>query len=335
MIDRSRLALPRADVFNVQPTRPQLDGLDRSIIEILQLDGRRSVASIARMLKQDRRTIAKKIESLLSANTIRFALATDPRALGYESMAIVCLTLKGDANAIEVYESVCQFPEASYVTLTTGKYAIQAEIVGRNDKELSQIIYNRFSRVEGIHSFEVLYCLSVYFQRTWFADEGEKPKDHGIRPFEADDIDRNLIQLLAKDGRSTFKAIASSLGVSESLVRKRYESLSNTNVLRVVAAANPLQLGFEVACWVAVRVGEDANVTRIAESLTKVPEVSYIAITAGSEDLMVQVVCKNTDHLLNLLDQRIRPIDGLAHVEVWMYIDLQHKAILPGKSSEI
>ncbi|MFC7766532.1 Lrp/AsnC family transcriptional regulator [Leucobacter soli] len=127
----------------------------------------------------------------------------------------------------------------------------------------------------------------------------------------------------------TFDSLAAELGISETMVRKRYTALTRAGAMRVIAIANPLHLGYAATGWLAITCSASGSIGDIAEELTRIDEVSYVAITAGSYDIVVEVVCKTHEDLLSLIDSRVRPIAGIERTEMWLYLDLEYKALLP------
>jgi Lrp/AsnC family transcriptional regulator for asnA, asnC and gidA len=91
--------------------------------------------------------------------------------------------------------------------------------------------------------------------------------------------------------------------------------------MQIVAVTDPLQLGFEREALIGIKVQGDVNA--VADALAEVPEVDYVVLTAGSFDLIIEVVCENDAHLLELLSSRIRKIDGVAGTETFVYLKLR------------
>ena len=136
-----------------------------------------------------------------------------------------------------------------------------------------------------------------------------------------DDVSKAIINELQQDGRKSYAAIGKVVGLSEAAVRQRVQRLTDGGVMQVVAVTDPLQLGFARQAMVGIRV--NGEVEGVAEALAKLEEVDYVVITAGSYDLLVEVVCESDDHLLELISTRIRVIDGVHSTETFMYLKLQ------------
>jgi Lrp/AsnC family transcriptional regulator for asnA, asnC and gidA len=135
-----------------------------------------------------------------------------------------------------------------------------------------------------------------------------------------DDINRAIIEQLQQDGRRSCAAIAKAVGLSEAAVRQRMQRLLDAGVMQVVAVTDPLQLGFTRQAMIGVRA--DGNLSDLADKLAALPEVDYVVVTAGSFDLLVEVVCNDDDHLLSLLNNSIRSVPGVRDSETFVYLKL-------------
>jgi Lrp/AsnC family transcriptional regulator for asnA, asnC and gidA len=134
-----------------------------------------------------------------------------------------------------------------------------------------------------------------------------------------DPVNRRIIEILQREGRSPFTVIARELGISEAAVRARVQRLTDAGVLDVVAVTNPLKLGFDVMALVGVQANSDLG--QVADIVSEWPETSYVVITSGSYDLLVEIVCEHNRHLLDVV-QRLREIDGVKSTETFMYLDM-------------
>jgi Lrp/AsnC family transcriptional regulator, regulator for asnA, asnC and gidA len=144
------------------------------------------------------------------------------------------------------------------------------------------------------------------------------PEHH---PSELDDISKRIIEELQEDGRRSYAAIAESVGLSDAAVRQRIKRLIDSKMIEIVAVTDPLRLGFTRQAMIGLKV--QGQLTDAAAALENFPEVSYIVLTAGTFDLLVEVVCEDDDHLLRLLG-RMREVPGVLATETFMYLKL-HK----------
>ena len=136
-----------------------------------------------------------------------------------------------------------------------------------------------------------------------------------------DSVGKGIIEQLQQDGRRPYAAIAKAVGLSEAAVRQRVQRMVETGVVQIVAVTDPLQLGFERQALIGIKVQGD--VTAVADALADVPEIDYVVLTAGSFDVIAEVVCEDDDHLLDLLSSRIRSLDGVTATETFVYLKLR------------
>uniref|UniRef100_UPI0038B35620 Lrp/AsnC family transcriptional regulator n=1 Tax=Modestobacter caceresii TaxID=1522368 RepID=UPI0038B35620 len=135
-----------------------------------------------------------------------------------------------------------------------------------------------------------------------------------------DDVSRAIIEQLQEDGRRPYARIAVAVGLSEAAVRQRVQRLLDAGVMQIVAVTDPLQVGFARQAMVGIRTRGDARA--VADVVATFPEVDYVVITAGSADVLVEVVCEDDDQLLDVVG-RIRAVDGVASTETHLYLGLR------------
>jgi Lrp/AsnC family transcriptional regulator, regulator for asnA, asnC and gidA len=147
------------------------------------------------------------------------------------------------------------------------------------------------------------------------------PKDRGNQHGALDDVAKSIIEQLQQDGRRPYATIAVAVGLSEAAVRQRVQRLLKAGVIQIVAVTDPLQLGFARQAMIGIRV--EGDIEAVAEQVEKFPEVDYVVITAGSFDLLVETVCEDDEHLLELLNDRIRAIPTVRSTETFVYLKLR------------
>jgi Lrp/AsnC family transcriptional regulator for asnA, asnC and gidA len=140
-------------------------------------------------------------------------------------------------------------------------------------------------------------------------------------PPHLDDVSKGIIEQLQKDGRMPYATIGKAVGLSEAAVRQRVQRLLDSGVMQIVAVTDPLQLGFARQAMIGIRA--EGDVEPIADALARMAEIDYVIVTAGSFDIIVEVVCESDDHLLELLSKRIRTIAGVRSTESFVYLKLQ------------
>jgi Lrp/AsnC family transcriptional regulator for asnA, asnC and gidA len=135
-----------------------------------------------------------------------------------------------------------------------------------------------------------------------------------------DDTSKAIIEQLQRDGRMAYSSVGKAVGLSEAAVRQRVQKLVESGVMQIVAVTDPMQIGFARQAMIGVSAAGD--VEAIAAKLAAIDEVDYIVITAGSLDLLVEVVVEDDEHLLRLVNRQIRAIEGVIKTETFLYLKL-------------
>lgn len=136
-----------------------------------------------------------------------------------------------------------------------------------------------------------------------------------------DNVSKAIIEELQKDGRRPYAAIGKVVGLSEAAVRQRVQRLLDHGVMQIVAVTDPLELGFARQALIGIRAEGDLEV--IADELANMVELEYVVITAGSFDILAEVVCESDEQLLEILSKRIRSIPGVRITESFVYLKLR------------
>jgi Lrp/AsnC family transcriptional regulator, regulator for asnA, asnC and gidA len=135
-----------------------------------------------------------------------------------------------------------------------------------------------------------------------------------------DDISKQIIEQLQEDGRRSYAAIGKAVGLSEAAVRQRVQRLHDSGVMQIVAVTDPLTLGFHRQAMIAIKT--DGDLEKVADQLAEMDEIDYVVISAGSFDVLAEVVCEDDDHLLEILS-RVRAIPSVTSTETFVYLKLR------------
>jgi Lrp/AsnC family transcriptional regulator for asnA, asnC and gidA len=136
-----------------------------------------------------------------------------------------------------------------------------------------------------------------------------------------DDVSKRIIEQLQEDGRRPYASIGKAIGLSEAAVRQRVQRLIESGVMQVVAVTDPMQVGFSRQALLGITV--DGDIVAVADALAEMSEVDYVVVTAGSFDVLAEVVCEDDDSLLELINDRVRRLPGVRATETFVYLRLR------------
>jgi Lrp/AsnC family transcriptional regulator for asnA, asnC and gidA len=135
-----------------------------------------------------------------------------------------------------------------------------------------------------------------------------------------DDVSKRIIEQLQQDGRRSYAAIGKAVGLSEAAVRQRVQRLIDGGVMQIVAVTDPMTLGFHRQTMIGIKC--EGDLERVADQLAHMEEIDYVVITSGSFDVLVEVVCEDDDHLLEILSQ-VRGVPSVTSTETFVYLKLR------------
>ena len=136
-----------------------------------------------------------------------------------------------------------------------------------------------------------------------------------------DDLSKAIIEQLQEDGRRPYVTIGKAVGLSEAAVRQRVQRLIDSGVMQIVAVTDPLQVGFPRAAMIGIKI--EGDVETVADELATMTEVDYLVICAGGYDILAEVVCEDDEHLLEVVNRRIRALPGVRNTETFVYLKLR------------
>ncbi|WP_218034525.1 Lrp/AsnC family transcriptional regulator [Acrocarpospora corrugata] len=134
---------------------------------------------------------------------------------------------------------------------------------------------------------------------------------------DIDRTDRAILRELQRDGRRSYAALGALVGLSAPAVRQRVQRLTSGGVLRVAGLVDPIALGRPAMAMLGIRTSGDPR--PVADAVGALPEVGHVVLTAGSYQLFAEIACASARALLDLVEDRIKPLDGVSACETFPY----------------
>lgn len=138
-----------------------------------------------------------------------------------------------------------------------------------------------------------------------------------------DELDREIISFLQYDGRMPLTKIATELSTTEGTVRRRVKQLIDNGTMQVVAIVEPHNMGWEEAAMIGISV-QTNMLSSIADEIAKLPEVAYLFQAAGEFDLIAEVFCRDREHFVSFLNDKLQQISGIERTQSFMILKM-HK----------
>jgi Lrp/AsnC family transcriptional regulator for asnA, asnC and gidA len=131
---------------------------------------------------------------------------------------------------------------------------------------------------------------------------------------QLDDLDRKIIELLARDARVSNRQIAVRLGVTEGTIRGRIKRLEKDNCIRLTAVTNPMYIGSPKVVLIGVQL-ERSDLKSVCQALSAMPEVGCVIVTLGRFDVLAIGLFPTLEEVVDLANNRILALPGVRHVE--------------------
>lgn len=304
--------------FTTVPLRPEaasreLDAIDRRLIDELKKDGRQSLAKLGECVGLTGDSVKDRLNKLTADEVIKMTCSVDPRVLGFTSITLLGIKVRGKAEEIAL--ELSHVPEFDFVCCIAGEYDILVEAVCRDDLHLLRVV-DEFIRsradVSSVSSHNYLAVLK--FQPSGVVMPESNFDAGGIT---LDELDLQIIKALQADGRASFQEIAEEIDMPYQTTRRRAKALLDAKIVQPETLVNRLVEGTAVVA--GVNLTTTGPVEPITEALLALPEVEVAVFTTGTFDLMLEVACRDRDHLAELVGKTLPSIPGITSTQTSIY----------------
>ncbi|MGI4739449.1 MAG: Lrp/AsnC family transcriptional regulator [Janthinobacterium lividum] len=142
------------------------------------------------------------------------------------------------------------------------------------------------------------------------------------RPYELDDTDRRILNLLVHDAKLAYSEIARQLQVSGGTIHSRMTRLEELGIVRGATLDLDLaKVGFGIQAFLGIFLLKSSYCDSVIAQLRDIPEVVSLYFTTGSYNLFARIACRDTQHLRNVLHDQVQQIDGVERTETLVSLE--------------
>ncbi|MFA9421742.1 MAG: Lrp/AsnC family transcriptional regulator [Gammaproteobacteria bacterium] len=149
------------------------DDLNRSIIKMLQDDGRLPYKDVARALKVSEGTIRNRVQSMKQSGALKIVALADPMAIKYKADAMIGIKVATPATPREVAEHLAQFPEVVYVLWVSGRYDLLIEVVCETSESFQSFLEDHCFGNQDIDTIEVMTGIEMFKNQFLLKRQGQ------------------------------------------------------------------------------------------------------------------------------------------------------------------
>lgn len=283
------------------------ESTDTKLVRALQQEGRASYQDLARDLGLPRAMVSARLRELLDNEIVRVVAAVDPAFLGQHVIAHVSVVASGPIRKIAA--QLTGWPEAVLVSAVGGTHDLVAEIRVSTHDELHALLTRLREHPNVAYIDTLIYTRVVkgFFISQFSGD------------VSIDDVDRQLIEILQRDGRTSYRDLAAAVELSPTAVRTRVQRLLDARIIRISAVESRGAGGRQLSMGVGMNLS-GAN-DDVLELLRGSSHVEFVAQTVGRFDAVATLAAQSPRDLLAQLEE-IRSLPGVSRTDSWLHLEV-------------
>ena len=278
---------------------PDLDHVDLAVIRALQVDGRVSMAGMAKSLGMSVTTIHQRYERLRQRGLVRATALIDPTLVGRDVVAHVEAYVRTEVHAAA--EHLAALPEVAWLAIGADLRTVYLQVSTGSHADLAVLLDSRVRQAPGIagirssvllRNWSPVFCFGGFAPAGVAGDTLWRP---GTKPLRAlDEADLALLHCLEQDARMTITAMSAETGLSVPATRQRLVKLLSEKVVRLRTRPSPMAREVTVA---RLFIDVDADSATVAQSIAEMPNISYVSESTGDSALTSELVCASESQI--------------------------------------
>lgn len=279
-----------------------MDEVDRALLDLLARDGRMSHRELAHAAGITRATVAARLRRLLDSGVVRVQGVVHPSVVGRGTICYVRIEV--DGAAAPVAEAAAAVAEVVYVSVTTGRFSVAAEVRTDSADALDGALA-RLRALPGVARMDSLAYREVL--RDAVGPVGEARA-------QLDETDVALLRALERDGRASYVQLGGLAGLSAAAARRRVLRLVDASIVRIGPIVSR---GSEHAMGMGLHARGVAQ--EAAREVAEAAGVTFLARTVGTFDLLATMRASSAAGLADAVDA-VRALPSVAGVETWSHL---------------
>ncbi len=140
--------------------------------------------------------------------------------------------------------------------------------------------------------------------------------------YEIDDVDLKILSHLMKDAKTPYTEIAKKVFVSGGTVHVRMKKMEEMGIVQgTTLQLDYTKLGYDVTCFLGIYLERSSLYDRVVQELIKIPEIVKIHYTTGNHNIFIKIHCRDTNHLREVLHDKIQTVDGIDRTETFISLE--------------
>ena len=134
--------------------------------------------------------------------------------------------------------------------------------------------------------------------------------------YDIDKLDREILGILIKDAKIPYTDIAKRLVVSPGTIHVRMKRMERLGIVKgTTLILDPSKIGYDMTAFVGVYLVKGSAYSEVIKEVNDIPEIVEAHFTTGEYSIFAKIVCKNTEHLRQVINDKLQPVSGVSRTE--------------------
>lgn len=140
--------------------------------------------------------------------------------------------------------------------------------------------------------------------------------------YEIDNTDLKILEILRDDAKKPFTEVARRVNVSQGTVHVRMTKLEEAGIVeKTTLKLNYARLGYDITAFIGIFLEKSALYDKVVIKLKEIQEITSIHYTTGNYSIFVKIHCRDTNHLKEVLHDKMQQVDGIERTETMISLE--------------
>ena len=173
------------------------------------------------------------------------------------------------------------------------------------------------------------YCYIAKYS-TNILKETQNQKTIMIKIYDIDKLDREILATLLKDAKTPYTEIAKQHIVSPGTIHVRMKRMERLGIVKgATLILDVTKIGYDLTAFVGIYLIKGSAYSEVIKEVDRIPEIVEAHYTTGEYSIFAKIVCKNTDHLREVINEKLQPVNGVSRTETMISLGESIKKQVP------
>jgi Lrp/AsnC family transcriptional regulator for asnA, asnC and gidA len=140
--------------------------------------------------------------------------------------------------------------------------------------------------------------------------------------FEIDNVDLKILEILMKNAKKPYTEVAKQAFVSGGTVHVRMKKMEDAGIVTgTTLEIDPIKLGYDITAFIGIFLAKSELYDDVIRQLKEIPEIINVHYTTGNYSMFARIHCKDTQHLKDLLHDKIQKVDGIVRTDTMISLE--------------